>query len=250
MASWQDRVALQQILVQLRRLSGLTASLNVLPNGGGLLLNGDLLVDGNVNSMNLPPYNSMKVVKSSNQTSGVVENLFDTSYSFAILTLVSGDLSLNGSNLVTSTPYSFNDLSNPGEFQTEEGYSIEIAYFKSAPSEPPLGSWSFVVGPTNVGEIEAHASGVSDDCDFELQNVPTGATSATASLTSLISVDGIEIDLSTVTFNGKPFSVSGEPVEITNLTDMSSFSIGNITNTTDEPIDGDFYTASILISYK
>ena len=40
-------------------------------------LNGDLLVDGNVNSMNLPPYNSMKVVKSNNQTSGVVENLFD-----------------------------------------------------------------------------------------------------------------------------------------------------------------------------
>lgn len=192
MASWQDRIVLQNILVQLRRLTSLTSQLNVLPGGNGLLLNGDLLVEGNVESLNLPPYTGgIKATRLESQSPQIDSSPFEDGYSYVILTIKYGTISLNGTDLLTNTPYYFENPSEVTGFEASTGYLIELFYFENTPILPPL--------PTEIIQItsstnELAIGGNAIDTITQTLEIPEGASSAEITLSNLIVQSGISVD--------------------------------------------------------
>ena len=193
MASWNDRRVLQNIFVQLRRLNSLTAPMNVMPGGRGIVLNGDLLVEGDVSSNNLPPYaGGVHLDRVVSQSSDIESSLFDSSYAYAIMIVKHGTISLNGSDLSTNTSYYFDDLTVSG-FDATTAYELEIFYFEKAPIEPPLPTEEIQITTTETTSITAGGE-ESETITADL-TIPTEATSATISLSSVAAPSGLSVSI-------------------------------------------------------
>ena len=245
MASWQDRIVLQNILVQLRRLTSLTAQLNVLPGGNGLLLNGDLLVEGDVESLNLPPYiGGIRATRLESQSPQIESSPFEDGYSYAILTIKYGTISLNGTDLLTNTPYYFENPSEVSGFEASTGYLIELFYFENAPILPPLPTETIQITTTTttIGVGEETSDTISQNIE-----IPDGASSAEITLSNLIVQSGISVE--GVIVAGETINETS-PITLDELSSPIEISI-SIKNTSDETIEGDSLAMfSLSIAYS